>query len=281
LSAENAAGHLAGGIHLRAHGGTYLAWSDRTLRDAINRGEVAGPRMQICGYYLTIRTAAEISSCRGYPGAGGQCALSRRRRTQPGGIPSPKRRKKRSRAARTFSKVIASGAVLAYGGRARRSRNAAGDNRRRWSKSRTRRESVWPLTRTARQSIKDAILAGSIRSSTPQLIDEEGIRLARERHVALSMDVYDRDYIDTEGGASMPERFCARTSRTEIQRVNFFARARRGRRHRFRYGPAVYPQPNARQFSDHGRARHDADAGHPVGDVACRALHGWPDRSAR
>ena len=40
--------------------GTYHAFTDVALRDAIDRGEVAGPRMQVAGFYVTI------------PGGGGE-----------------------------------------------------------------------------------------------------------------------------------------------------------------------------------------------------------------
>src|SRR5437867_3527603 len=40
--------------------GTYYAFTDVALRDAINRGDVVGPRMQAAGFYVTI------------PGGGGE-----------------------------------------------------------------------------------------------------------------------------------------------------------------------------------------------------------------
>ena len=43
--------------------GTYIAWTDRALRDEINSGQTAGPRMQVAGYYLTI------------PGGGGDLVI--------------------------------------------------------------------------------------------------------------------------------------------------------------------------------------------------------------
>ena len=63
ISRENAEATLQAGFTTVRNVGTYIAWTDRTLRDAINRGEVAGPRMQIVGYYLTI------------PGGGGDLVI--------------------------------------------------------------------------------------------------------------------------------------------------------------------------------------------------------------
>ena len=48
ISRRNAAATLQAGFTAVRDVGTYIGWSDRALRDAINRGEVAGPRMQVC-----------------------------------------------------------------------------------------------------------------------------------------------------------------------------------------------------------------------------------------
>jgi imidazolonepropionase-like amidohydrolase len=94
--------------------GVYLAWSDRDLRDAINRGEVAGPRMQVSGFYLTI------------PGGGGDLIVPNVPAAQiPEKFHAGVARGAEQFRAKTQSaidggadviKVIASGAVLAYGG---------------------------------------------------------------------------------------------------------------------------------------------------------------------
>jgi len=94
--------------------GNYYAWVDRDLRDEINRGDTVGPRMQASGFYLTI------------PGGGGDLL-------EIGGsedvIPAHLRMgvsrsvgefREHAKAAvdggADVIKVIASGAVLAYGG---------------------------------------------------------------------------------------------------------------------------------------------------------------------
>jgi len=94
--------------------GNYYAWVDRDLRDEINRGEAVGPRMQASGFYLTI------------PGGGGDLL-------EPGGNENDTPTHLRMGVSRSVDefrnnaqaaveggadviKVIASGAVLAYGG---------------------------------------------------------------------------------------------------------------------------------------------------------------------
>ncbi|HSD69395.1 MAG TPA: amidohydrolase family protein, partial [Woeseiaceae bacterium] len=94
--------------------GAYSGWSERSIRDAINAGAVAGPRVQAAGFYLTI------------PGGGGDLVIP--------GIPEEEIpmhvRMGVARGAAEFRnkaeaavaggadvlKVIASGAVLAFGG---------------------------------------------------------------------------------------------------------------------------------------------------------------------
>ncbi|HEX9473839.1 MAG TPA: amidohydrolase family protein, partial [Steroidobacteraceae bacterium] len=114
ISEENAAVTLAAGFTTVRNVGTYIGWTDRDLRDAINQGKAIGPRMQVVGYYLTI------------PGGGGDLVIP--------GIPEkdipPGVRMGVAHDAAEFRakaqlaidggadllKVIASGAVLAYGG---------------------------------------------------------------------------------------------------------------------------------------------------------------------
>ena len=49
------------------------------------------------------------------------------------------------------------------------------------------------------EGIKNAIRAGIPTIEHASLIDDGGIRLAREKGVFLSMDIYNGDYIDSEG----------------------------------------------------------------------------------
>lgn len=53
-SIENARRTLAAGFTSVRDVGTYHAFTDVSLRDAINRGDVVGPRMQVAGFYVTI-----------------------------------------------------------------------------------------------------------------------------------------------------------------------------------------------------------------------------------
>jgi len=228
--------------------GTYVAWADRALRDEINAGRAVGPRMQAAGFYLTV------------PGGGGDLVIPGRAESE---IPTQVRmgvargpeefRRKAEQAVAggaDFLKVIASGAVLAYGG-------IPGEPE-------MTPEEIVAVAEVAHRnglklaahahgarSIREAILAGADTIEHASLIDDEGIRLASEHDVALSMDVYNGDYIDTEGRRqNWPEEFLRKNlETTEAQRQGFEKAHAAGVPIVYGTDAAVYPHGlNARQF---------------------------------
>lgn len=228
--------------------GTYIAWVDRDLREAINAGTTPGPRMQVAGFYLTI------------PAGGGDLVIPGHPESE---IP-PQVRMGVARGADEFRrkaelaiaggadelKVIASGAVLAFGGvpgareMTREEIAAVVDVAHRHGR-RVAAHAHGP------DSIKDAILAGADTIEHASLIDDEAIALAARHKVALSMDVYNGDYIDTVGREEKwPEEFLRKNlETTEAQRQGFTRAVRAGVPIVFGTDAAVYPHGlNARQF---------------------------------
>ncbi len=225
--------------------GVYIAWTDKLLRDEINAGLTNGPRMQISGFYLTI------------PGGGGDIDVP----GYTGNIPAHIRQgvtqgtenfRLRAEAAvaggADVLKMIASGAVLAYGslpGSPEMTSDeiaavvAVGHN------------AGIKVTAHAHgtQSIKEAILAGVDSIEHASLIDDEGIRLAKEHNVALSMDIYNGDYIDSAGEEE--EEFLIKNREiTEEQRDSFTKAHQAGVRIVYGTDAGVYPHgDNAKQFS--------------------------------
>lgn len=229
--------------------GVYYGWSSRDLRDEINRGDTIGPRMQIAGFYLTI------------PGGGGDLLVPG---VEEKDIP-PHVRMGVARGAEEFRrkaqdaidggadvlKVIASGAVLAYGG-------VPG------SPEMTPEEiaAVVAVAHAAgvpvaahchgAQSIKDAILAGVDTIEHATYIDDEGIRLAIEHDVALSMDIFAGDWMLVEGRKmGWPEEFLRKTDETTLAQRQSFKRAHEaGVPLVFGTDAAIYPHGmNAMQFA--------------------------------
>ena len=281
ISAANAAATLTAGFTTVRNVGTYIAWSDRDLRDAINQGQTIGPRLQIVGYYLTI------------PGGGGDLLV-------PGvdekDIPAYVRvgvargpeafRRKAQQAVdggADLLKVIASGAVLAYGGIPGAPEMTAAEIAAVVQVAHAAGRKVAAHAHGA-QSIKDAILAGVDTIEHASYINDEDIALAISHHVALSMDIYNGDYIDTEGRRQhWPEEFLRKNiETTEVQRQGFTLALAAGATMVFGTDAAVYPHGlNARQFPIMvQRGMTPMQAVKSASSVAAHYM-GWDDRVGR
>jgi imidazolonepropionase-like amidohydrolase len=101
------------------------------------------------------------------------------------------------------------------------------------------------------QSIKDAIGAGVDSIEHASLADDEAIRMAVENDVAFSMDIYNGSYIAIAGRADgWPEEFIRKNDETtEAQRQVFTKAHEAGVRISFGTDSGVYPHgDNAKQF---------------------------------
>ncbi|MBM4385002.1 MAG: amidohydrolase family protein [Deltaproteobacteria bacterium] len=278
LARENAAATLAAGFTSVRNVGTYVDGYDREMRDAIARGEYPGPRMQVSSPYLTI------------PGGGGDLRLPD---VAEGDIPARVRMGVargpelfRARAERALSlgadlvKVIASGAVLAFGNEPGAPEMTPEELRAVVEVALARGARVAAHAHGAR-SIREAILAGASTIEHASLIDDEGIRLAREHGVVLVMDVYNGDYIDSEGRAQgWPADFLRKNlDTTEAQRQAFTRALTAGATIAFGTDAGVFPHgQNARQFRVMvARGMTPLQAIQSATSVAARAM-GWEDR---
>jgi imidazolonepropionase-like amidohydrolase len=278
IALENAQATLLAGFTTARDVGTYIAWADRDLRDAINAGRAIGPRLQVSGFYLTV------------PGGGGDLVI-------PGHPESEIPAQVRMGVARgpdafgqkaelavaggaDFLKVIASGAVLAYGGVPGEPEMTPEEIAAVVEVAHAHGLKVAAHAHGAR-SIKEAILAGADTIEHASLIDDEGIALAREHDVALSMDVYNGDYIDTEGRRQgWPEEFLRKNlETTEAQRQGFTKAHAAGAPIVYGTDAAVYPHGlNERQFPVMvNRGMTPMQAIQSATSVAAKYL-GWEDR---
>ncbi|HEY8618201.1 metal-dependent hydrolase family protein [Phenylobacterium sp.] len=100
--------------------------------------------------------------------------------------------------------------------------------------------------------IKDAIRAGVDTIEHVSLVDDEGIRLARERGAYFSMDIFNTDYTQAEGKKNgvLEANLAKDREVADIQRENFRKSLKAGVKHVFGSDAGIYPHgQNARQFA--------------------------------
>lgn len=249
LSKENASATLLAGFTGVRNVGTYALGTDTALRDAINTGKAAGPRMQASGPYLTI------------PQGGGDLYIPGFKeppdseRFHAGVARGPDQFRERAEFlidnGSDLLKVIASGAVLAFGGVPGAPEMTQDEIQAVVDIAHAVGKKVAAHAHGS-ESILMAIAAGVDTVEHASYLDDAGITAAlKQGHVALAMDVYNGDYIDKEGrAAGWPEEFLRKnTETTEIQRLAFTKAVKAGVPIVFATDSGVFPHGlNARQF---------------------------------
>jgi imidazolonepropionase-like amidohydrolase len=220
-------------------------YSDVALRDAIQSGEIPGPRLIVSGPALGI--------------TGGHCDSNllpsefHFRETGVADGPWEARAKVREvvKYGADLIKICASGGVLSKG-------DLPGTAQYTPDEMKALVEEAHRLGRKVAahahgtQSIKEAILAGVDSVEHASLIDEEGIRLAREHGTFLVMDIYNDDYILQQGAkvGMLPESIEKEKTLGRLQRENFRKAVKAGARIAFGTDGGVYPHgENAKQFA--------------------------------
>ena len=220
LILQNAEITLKSGFTTVRHVGAWFPDAVATAKALIDEGLAQGPNIQTAGPYLTI------------PGGGGDLTFPEippeqiPAESQQGIASTPEDFAQRAQTAidkgAQFLKVIASGAVFSMG-------TAPGAPE-------MHQDDIAAVVAVAKkngvkvtahvhsdQSGRDAILAGVDSLEHASLLSDKTIRLAAERGVALSMDVYNGTYTDTTGRElGYPEVFIERNlATTEAQRSVF------------------------------------------------------------
>lgn len=246
--AEAARTELRSGFTTVRDVGVYRGLTDVALRDAINAGEVEGPRMFVAGGYITV------------PGGGGEVnALAPDvpvpQAFREGEVHNPAEARDRARYfldhGADFIKLIATGAVLAIGSipgaleLSPEEMKAACDEAKRHG-------SYCIAHAHGAEGIKAAIRAGARTIEHASYLDAEGIQLAKQYGVWLDMDIYNGDWINEEGTrAGWPAEYLRKNvETTEIQRRGFAAAVKAGAKMTFGTDAGVYPYGlGARQFA--------------------------------
>jgi len=247
IGAQNARTTLMAGFTTVRDVGTYRGLTDVALRDAINAGRVPGPRMFVAGGYITT------------PGGGGELngvvpndELPADMRLGVSSTPEETRAKAELLFAGgvDFLKLIATGAVLAVGTDV--NQPELSEAQMRAAVEVARAHGSWATAHGhGAEGIKAAIRAGVRSIEHASLIDDEGLRMARDAGVWLVMDVFNGDWIDEVGTRDgwPPEYLEKNRATTQAQRDRFAQAVRMGVRIGFGTDAGVYPHGlNARQF---------------------------------
>jgi imidazolonepropionase-like amidohydrolase len=218
-SVQNARVFLEEGFTTVRDVGVYRALNDVALRDAINHGYIVGPRMFVAGAYITITGGAGAMT-----GFAPDIALPLDLRYGEANSPWEVRQKVRLLAHDGVDhiKVLSTGAVLTHGSNPKsieftpEELNALVDEANHFG---LRVEAH----AHAAEGIKNAIRAGVASVEHAELIDDEGLALAKQRGTYLDMDIYDEECIQEEGKAGKtPADFLEHDRELgKLQRNNF------------------------------------------------------------
>lgn len=194
-SVPNARAMLESGFTTVRDVGVYRALNDVALRDAINRGDIIGPRMFVAGAYITISGGAGAMT-----GFAPDIQLPWDLHYGEANSPWEVREKIRKLAHDGVDhiKILSSGAVLTHGSNPQSQEftpeelSAAVDEASHFG-LRVAAHAHSP------EGVKNAIRAGVASVEHATLIDEEGTALAKQRGTYLVMDIYDEECIQEDG----------------------------------------------------------------------------------
>ncbi len=221
------------------------AWNDIGLAQAVEAGKIAGPRI--------------IGAAYAFGATGGHCdstffppSMDER---EPYNADTPDEARHAVRELRKYGaqviKICATGGVF--------SRNTEpGQQQMTYEEMKAVADEahLWGLRVAAHahgaSGIREAIRAGVDTIEHASLIDDAGIRLARERGTWLSMDIYNTEYTQSEGRKNGVLEDNLRKDReiADLQRENFRKAHQAGVRMVYGTDSGIYPHgDNARQFA--------------------------------
>jgi imidazolonepropionase-like amidohydrolase len=276
LGARHARETLEAGFTSVHDVGCFRAFADVALRDAINRGDVPGPRMSAVGAYITI------------PGGGGEVTGFAPDVTVPDDMRAgvvndpPDVSRKVSylfQHGADSIKLIATGAVLAPG--TEPGQQELTEDEMHAAVVAAAAHGGWVTAHAhGAAGIKSAIRAGVRAIEHASLIDDEGIAMAKANGVYLDMDIYNGDYIEEVGRKEgWPADILRKNlDTTDAQREGFRKAVRAGVKLTFGTDAGVYPHgKNARQFKYMVKYGMSPMQAIQAATVTSAALLGWSD----
>ena len=215
-SVPNARKMLDSGFTTVRDVGVYRALNDIALRDAINRGDIPGPRMFVAGAYVTITGGAGA-----FTGQAPDVQLPWDFHYGEANSPWEVRAvvRKLAHAGVDHIKVLSSGAVLTHGSDPNSQEFTLEELQAAVDEASHFGLRVESHAHSA-AGIKNALKAGVASIEHATLIDDEGIALAKQRGIYLDMDIYDDECI--QSNKSMPKDFLQHDAELgAAQRENF------------------------------------------------------------
>ncbi len=274
---RNARATLLAGFTTVRDIGTYRAFVDASLRDAINDGTVIGPRMAVAGAYVTVTSGAgEVVGAANDVGVPAEFRF--------GVANSVEQVRERVRAllngGADYIKILATGAVLTRGTKPGVSEYTEAELRAAVEQAAEYGTFVAAHAHGA-EGVKRAVRAGVRSIEHGSLIDDEGIALMKERGTWLVADIYNGDYIATAGREQKwPEEFLRKNEETtEAQRSGFRKAVAAGVRIAYGTDSGVYPHGlNARQLTYMVRYGMTPMQAIHSATLSAAQLMGWDDR---
>jgi imidazolonepropionase-like amidohydrolase len=257
--------------------GSFRAFSDCALRDAIDRGDVVGPRMQCAGAFITA------------PWGGGDVVGLARDITLPeelrfGVVRGPDEVRERVRrlliGGATMIKCIGTGAVLTRGGVPGAPELTEDEIRA------AVEEAAWYGTHVAvhahgAEGAKRAIRAGARSVEHGSYLDDEAIAMLADSGTFFSVDLYDGEWaLGPDGPTDWPAETMRKLVESQAAAEAVTAKAiQRGVRIAFGTDSGVYPHGlNGRQFASYVRAGMTPLDAIRTATTTAAELMGWSDR---
>jgi imidazolonepropionase-like amidohydrolase len=273
----NALATLLGGVTTVRDVGTFHAFVDLALREAIEDGRIAGPRMMCAGAYVTcpggggditglppeVRVPSELRV--GVSSGADQVRVNVRRIFEEGA---------------DFIKVIATGAVLTSGTDPGEPELTEAEMRAAVLEAEARGSHVAAHAHGA-EGAKRAIRAGVRSIEHGCLIDDETIALMVERDTYLVADMFDGDWMLQEGPRlGYSDEVLHKTEMTnDAQRENFSKAVKAGVKIAFGTDSGIYPHGmNAKNLAFHVRFGQTPMEAIRSATVVSAELMGWEDR---
>ncbi len=228
--------------------GTYRAFVDVAMRDAIAKGYFPGPRIYAAGAYLTITGGGGAMSGGLAPDIGLPWDL---KFGIADGVDQVRQRVRDiAQHGVDVIKLLATGAFLAHGSDPHAVEYSYEEIRAAVEEAQHKGLKVAAHAHST-EGIKNAVRAGVASIEHGTYIDDEGLRLMKERGTYLAADIYDAEYIRQGKAAGIPEDFAAKQPEgDEIQRQNFKKAVQMGVKIAYGTDASVYPHGfNARQFA--------------------------------